>query len=582
MKLAKKKKLLFKFLAFFLPMLIASIVLTGIILSAASYGFFRKTIGQDYRNIIRASAGEIHLFMDNARQSLESLSLLMSAAKLDVWQKEMALTAFIHSHPQFGYVTLYSTAGTPIATSLFEAPGSGVSNTDLFISAAAGKAAVSGVMAGEENIPFIRMAVPVFRLGKAAEVLWAELNLKAVWDVLDGITIGKTGHVYIMDLSGRYIGHRKIDRVVRRPPADKPDILGEIRISPDPVEWIENQAGTVTYNLGAHVPALDWVVVLSQPRSEIFSYLYQNILWAAAITLLICVVAILLGWRWTRRILIPIQRLHMQVKNIGGGDLEHKVSVDTEDEIGELGRAFNDMTDSLKTHIRREIETAKALVHARNLAVLGTASTKVTHEVGNFLNNADMALSALKREPVSERGKRILAILENDSGRVKAFIQNFLGFAKKPELTLKQRPLDLIIKEVVGIFQPESEKRNIPIRFEWAPDIPMVSVDAGLIHQAFVNLLKNGMEAVEHDGVIAVEGKMEADRVVVTVADSGPGMAPEILDQMFEPFFTTKGKKGTGLGMPIVKTIVEAHRGAIECESRPDRGTIFTIYLPLR
>lgn len=582
MKLTKKKKLLFKFLAFFLPMLIASIVLTGMILSFTSYGFFRKTIDQDYRNIIRASAGEIQLFMDNARRSLESLSLLISATKLDDWQQGMALAAFIHSHPQFAYVTLYATDGKSLATSLFEDPDAGAADAEPFISAAAGKSAISGVMAGEENIPFIHMAAPVSRLGKTTGVLWAELNLKAVWDVLEGIRIGKTGQVYIMDLSGRYIGHRQIDRVVRRPPADKPDILEEIRNAHGSVEWIENQSGAAVYNLGAHVPVLDWVVVLSQPRSEIFSYLYRNFWWAAVITLLIGVVATFLGWRWTRLILVPIQRLHMQVRNIGEGDLEHKVSVDTEDEIGELGRAFNDMTESLKTHIQREIETAKALAHARNLAVLGTASSKVTHEVGNFLNNTDMALSVLNREPVSERGKRILNVLENESGRVKAFIQNFLGFAKKPELILKKRPLDLIIKEVIGVFQPESEKRNIPIRFEWNPDIPMAPVDAGLIHQAFANLLKNGMEAVDHDGVIAVEGRLEADRVVLIVADSGPGMPPEIRDQIFEPFFTTKGKQGTGLGMPIVKTIVEAHRGVIECQSRPGQGTVFTICLPLR
>jgi len=582
MKLAKKKKLLFKFLAFFLPMLIASILLTGIILSATSYGFFRKTIRQDYRNIIHASTGEIRLFMENARRNIDALALMMSAARLDDWQKEMALSAFIHSHSHFGFVTLYSVDGTPVATSLFEDPDPGVAASALFESAAAGKAAISGVMVGEENIPFIRMAVPVMRLGKAAEVLWTELNLKAVWDVLEGITIGKTGQVYIMDLSGRYIGHREIDRVVRGPPADKPDILAEIHTSPGPVEWIDDRFKTVTYNLGAHVPVLDWVVVLSQPRSEIFSYIYKNIFWAATVTLMICVVAIVLGWRWTRRILVPIQELHMQVKKIGAGDLEHKVVVDTEDEIGELGRAFNDMTDSLKAHILREIETAKSLAHARNLAVLGTASSKVTHEVGNFLNNADMALSALKREPVSDRGKRILAVLENDSVRVKAFIQNFLGFAKKPELILKKRPLDLILKEVIGVFQVESEQRNIPIRFQWPNDIPMASVDAGMIHQAFANLFKNAMEAVDHDGEIVVEGKSEAGRVVLTVADSGPGMPPEIRDQIFEPFFTTKGKTGTGLGMAIVKTIVEAHRGVIECQSRPGGGTVFTILLPLR
>ena len=96
------------------------------------------------------------------------------------------------------------------------------------------------------------------------------------------------------------------------------------------------------------------------------------------------------------------------------------------------------------------------------------------------------------------------------------------------------------------------------------------------------NLVKNALEAIGGPGKISIEGRIEGESLVVMIEDTGPGIAPEILEEMFDPFFTTKGKKGTGLGLSIVKTIMEAHRGTIECESDVTRGTTFVLRLPLR
>ncbi len=577
----KKKKLIYKFLSFILPFIISSILITSVILSLTNYNFFQKTINQDYRNIIKSSAGEIQLFMDNAQRNLESLALLMASIKLDPWQKEIALTAFLHTNSQFVSIDLFSAQGEKIVSTISEDRPPDNTAPEMFAKVLSGQVAISDVMLAENDIPHVLVAVPIFSLGKVNEVLWAELNLKAIWDVLEGITIGDTGQVYIMDLSGRYIAHREIDRVLRTPPAEKPDILEEIRGAKVPVEWFEDKEGSTSYNLGAYVPGLDWVVVLSQPGTEIYAYLYRNILWAVLVTLSICIVAVFLGWSWIRRFLVPIQTLHRQVQVIGQGDLDQKVSIETEDEIGDLGSAFNEMTDSLKEHIAREVESARALVHTKNLAILGTASSKVTHEVGNFLNNTHMALSGLKREALSQRGEKILKIIDNESGRVKEFIQKFLQFAKKPDLHLQKTPLDLIIKEILTIVGPEAEKRGIEIALNWDAKIPLVNIDAGLMSQIMNNLVKNSIEAIPGDGTISIKGILENENLVISVKDTGAGIDAENAEKIFEPFFTTKGVKGTGLGMPIVKTNVEAHGGTIECRSAFGKGTTFIIRLPI-
>ncbi len=577
----KKKKLIYQFLSFILPFIILSVFITGVILSLTNYTFFQKTIYQDYRNIIKSSAGEIRLFMDNAQQNLKSLSSQMASTKLNFQQKEIALTTFLHSFPKFVSIDLFSVSREKIISVIPDDQPLNDNDRELLDRAFSGQAAISGVMMSEKGIPRVHLALPVFSLGKVDEVLWAALDLKAIWDVLEGITIGDTGQVYIMDVSGRTIAHQKIAQVVQMLPDSKPDVLKEIRTAQSPVEWTENRKDGTYYNLGAHIPGLDWILVLSQPVSEIYAYLYLNIFWAGLMTVLIGMAAMLWGWLGIRRFLVPVHTLHQQVRFIGQGNLDQKVSINADNEIGDLGMAFNEMTDSLKEYIDREVESAKALAHSQNLALLGTASSKMTHEVGNFLNGIHMVLRGLKKEPLSQKSEKTLKIIEKESVQLNEYIHKFLQFAKKPALRLQKSPLDLIIKEILTIIRPEAEKSGIAITFSWDETIPLVSIDAGLMRQVFNNLIKNSMEAISDTGSITISGNIENENIVIAVKDSGQGIDAENVEKIFEPFFTTKGSRGTGLGMAIIRTNVEAHNGTIECKSSPGDGTTFIIRLPI-
>lgn len=581
MKTRPKNKLLFTFLAVFLPFILFTITVTALVLSMTSYNFFRKTIGQDYRNIIQSSAGEIRLFMENARNNMESLSLLIAATGLEGWEAKMALTAFLHNNPKFVFLSVYTTPENVLVTTDLDASRAFAPDPTLFGQAKAGISVFSGVMVANNDIPVAHIGVPIRQQGCVERVLWAELNLKSIWDVLAGITVGKSGQVYILDLSGRTIGHRKIDRVIKTGPLEKPEIVERLRTSGDPIEWMEKKDGRRLYNLGVYVPELEWIVVLSQPRREIFTYLYRNLFWAVVVTGGLCVIAVVLGWVWIKRLLSPIQRLLHQVRAIGAGDLDQKVSITTPDEIGDLGRAFNLMIDSLKIYIEREIENARALTHAQNLAVLGTASSKVTHEVGNFLNNTDMALAGMKNETLSPRGEKILQVLNKESARMKSFIQRFLLFAKRPDLQVCKRPLGPVIEEALDLFGESAAGKRIQFKVDWPEDLPPVNIDAGMFSQVLTNLIKNSLEAAVGPGVLMISGEVKGRQLVVNLCDSGPGMDEDVRARIFEPFFTTKGAGGTGLGMAIVKTIVEAHQGTIDCHTTAGLGTRFEIRLPV-
>ena len=168
----KKTKILYKFLLVILPFIVLSIVTTSMILTWTGYSHFQKTISQDYENIIKSSAGEIRLYMENAKKNLGSLAWVISATKLDAWQKQMALTAFNHKTPEFIAVSLISLAGDTVATTRWEKQNFIHSQRALFKKAAFGETIISGVKITENNLPFIYFAVPVSRLGDVTEILW--------------------------------------------------------------------------------------------------------------------------------------------------------------------------------------------------------------------------------------------------------------------------------------------------------------------------------------------------------------------------------------------------------------------------
>lgn len=577
-----RTKVLYRLLFVSIPFVFLAILITGSVLSWTSYTYFLRTIRQDYGNIIRSSAGEIRLFVENARKGLEGLAWVMAATKLDRWYEGMALTAFNHTAPEFIAVTLVSADGEQMASAGVGQQGAISSEDKIFRAALEGRSSVSGVKVTPENIPYVFVAVPMLQSGRTAAVLWGELNLKSVWDILEGVRFGETGEIYIADYTGRLIGHRAIDRVVKAETAVQFDALEKLRKSEeDLVEWTEERNGEGWYCLGYAIPDLNWIIVLSQQDREIFAHLRSNFRWAALLTGFICLAGVLLGWRGVKQFLAPVHDLHAQVRRIGRGELDEKVKVDSLDEIGDLAVAFNEMTDSLKGLIARQVESAKELVHNKNLATLGAASSKVTHEVGNLINNIMMALVILKTESLSQTGSKAIQILDGATGRVERFVRDFLQFARKPELSLQRTSLDKVIEQIIFVHEPRAMEKDVRLSVDWPSELPPVSVDLRFMSQVFDNLLKNALDALPGPGSVAIRGRESGEYLEVLVEDTGEGIRAESIGRIFEPFFTTKGSRGTGLGLAICKTIVEAHRGTIECRSEPGAGTTFVLRLPL-
>jgi signal transduction histidine kinase len=159
-------------------------------------------------------------------------------------------------------------------------------------------------------------------------------------------------------------------------------------------------------------------------------------------------------------------------------------------------------------------------------------------------------------------------------------ITELLEFSRSRHSTLEDTPIDKIIDEAVKFNEPRAASASISIEKQYA--VPLPKIKGGNLFQVFCNLIKNAIDAMPDGGKIIITCDVLANSVMLKFRDTGEGIDPAAGDAIFEPFFSTKkGGKGTGLGLAICRDIIEKYNGKISAENAPDKGSIFTVHLPI-
>jgi signal transduction histidine kinase len=237
-------------------------------------------------------------------------------------------------------------------------------------------------------------------------------------------------------------------------------------------------------------------------------------------------------------------------------------------------------------HLRKMEEMEDRVQLAERLSSLGHLAAGVAHEIRNPLNAIGMGLQRLKREflPQDESKKEeylsFTELILKEIRRVNEIVEQFLTLSRPFQLNLRVSSLQELLKNLIALFQEEAFSQGMNLQTEMDPDLPLIKMDNERLTQAFINIMKNGMQAMGQGGILRVETHSLNDHVEVVISDSGSGIPPEQMEKIFNYYYTTKDK-GVGLGLPIAHRIIEAHGGQLKVESRVGFGTKVTVVLPI-
>jgi signal transduction histidine kinase len=234
-------------------------------------------------------------------------------------------------------------------------------------------------------------------------------------------------------------------------------------------------------------------------------------------------------------------------------------------------------------HLREVTALEAEKERGERLATVGNMAAGVAHELRNPLNAVSMGMQRLRGEfdpAPREDYLRIVDLVQGEVRRLNTIVEEFLSLARP--MALKREPINvaILLDEVLGLVESEASAAGIGIEREIPAHLAVLHADRDRIKQVLLNLVLNAIQAMPTGGTLGLGASAAGGTLTVTVADTGSGIAPDLLPKVFEPYVTTKAQ-GLGLGLAIARRIVEAHGGAIEAESEPGQSTRFRFTLPL-
>jgi signal transduction histidine kinase len=310
----------------------------------------------------------------------------------------------------------------------------------------------------------------------------------------------------------------------------------------------------------------------------------------------------------------PLEVLAGAMRDVEGGDLSRRVPVETVDEVGRLSQGFNRMLERLSQadaqirafnqRLAAEIEKATHDLSEKNatlaqlnrlladmqvdnaskvrLATLGQLAAQLAHEIGTPLSSVSghVQLALLQRDLPPVLRER-LEVSAREVERISKIVRDYLDSTRPLEPERQPTQLPRLLEEAVELVRGTSHAPRATVTCEVDPKLGALVTDPGLLRQIVVNLVSNALDAVDRAGRVSIVAAAEDSDVLITVSDTGHGIAPDDLRRIFEPFYTTKGRgKGTGLGLAICRQLTAALGGAISVQSEPGRGSTFFVRLP--
>lgn len=302
----------------------------------------------------------------------------------------------------------------------------------------------------------------------------------------------------------------------------------------------------------------------------------------------------------------PLGKIREGIEEVGNGNLDYKIGIDSKNELGQVARRFNEMSskldeaykeiknwsETLNDKVGEKTEELKNIYNQVNqiekLASLGKLSATVAHELNNPLAGIltyskliTKKLQALQKDTEHKQLIEFLELISHESARCGKIVKDLLIFSRSERDEFAKEDLLSIIDNSVTVLKHHLDMHGIKLVKDYAETPIELYCNAYKIQQALMSLLMNSIEAMPNGGKITINLTMDKNNVILRIIDEGTGISNKDLPHIFEPFYSTKeAANGTGLGLAVTYGIITNHKGKIEVENTSNQGTTFKVVLP--
>jgi signal transduction histidine kinase len=433
----------------------------------------------------------------------------------------------------------------------------------------------------DDLLPTTTIAIPLASARGASRWIEGEIALEQLWRMVDTIHVGNEGYAAIISEDGRLIAHGNPDekRAVASTEQrhDNPEVLFAQQFrnkeaGPSTI-YVDEDGRTETLAAAAEVKQTGWMVVVEEPTAEAYAIatrLERQLIFVIGLALL---ATIIVGYFWGRSFIQRIFALMRGTKAIAEGKLETRVALSGQDEIRELGDAFNSMADKL-------VELQENIRKQERQAMFGRIAAGLVHDLSNPIQSIAASCRVIVKMPDDmEYRETFRRTVDREMGIVKRVLEDLRNIAKP--IPLEHFPLDLskTVADAVDSMQPHAETAGVTLRAEIEPEPLFIEGDVFALGRVYRNLIVNAIQATAPGGLVVAKTEINGTRAQVRIYDTGCGIPADRLHAIFEDFVTTK-RRGLGLGLAISKKIVEQLGGTISVASEVGKGTTFVIEFP--
>jgi len=591
-KIKIRNRLLTRLLLSHILIVTIPLFITGNVLVNTAQNSIRQTILDRNLEFANRSTRFIDLQLRTATDLVKSQAQFQSIFEMNKSTQELAINTLFTEFDLFRQLSVLDTLGNLIASTSFEDSlhmkfGRKDRITGILAAFARDGRYHSDVYVSDESLPMLDVAEPVTRFGEVVGILYAIVDLKAMWDIVDENKVGDRGEAFIFNNEGVYVAHTDRRKLYSNQKLVNPTVVAQIK---------QGKSGQLIYHQSPNVEMVaayapignyGWGAMLQQPTSEAFAPARRMRFRVMQFMFISVLLASLLAFFYSRWIVKPVKQLVSGMEQFSQGELNYRIAKVTDDEIGTLAENFNEMAERL-------IEFQNKLKRTEVLETLGKLASVLSHEIRNPLNSMVINMQILKRELAKEkinkeRVEKFYGILAAEIKRVDQLVTDVLLIARPPQTRKEKVAINEVIDEITMMQVADSLGKGIRIEREYEKVPILANVDIAKIRQVILNLTLNAIQAMPGGGKLtiglketttAMLGNHRTKAVVLSFADSGDGISKKDLGKVFDFYYSTKDT-GTGLGLAIVQQIVDEHQGRIALESQIEKGTKFTIYLPV-